>query len=921
MWRKFYNDARSQSGISADVPATPSTLVADEELSEELPSTWLLSENVGLFPIEPAKPLNTPGPAHLEIIAVHGLGGDWEKTWTASNGNMWLRDFLPFQLDDIELNARIWSYGYNSRTVFSAAVSDITDEASILLDRIQGEQISDADKKRRIVFVAHSLGGILAMVLAQERYTTYGDLLSRIYGVVFLGTPHRGSDLAWWATFAANMLKAIQLGRGTNTTYVSGLKRNSEEFAHISQQWVERSANLQIRTFYETERLSGVLVVDKESACLRLPNEVPVGLAGSNHRTLCKFEEAGSQRYRPVINALRGMAAEVRDLILESGAARFTWTSDHTSLVQLLSSGEYESDRARNPTREPGTCEWITRHSQFKAWLDFDASAILWLSGDPGCGKSVASSFLADFLKSSQPSALRTYFFFKYDSERQASAISALRAILHQIFTDRDRASLVEHGMEKYRKRGSVMITQFFSLWYTLVSALCDRTCGNVFLILDALDECKDQERKLLIEALTNLCQDNSSPASKIKLKGILTSRPYAAIQRAFKGFRTIRIRAESNLDSIDDDVRAVIDSRIERFSNNMDVTGDDRVTALKYKLLGKADHTFLWVSLILDMLDQSEDCTFEELHDIIDNPNPSVDTMIATKASSARVGQLEAEEKMRGRMLPSAETGIREVCGLFVRIVQGKVVLVHQTAREFLISKPEYPSRNNTDSLKGSLRPTESNRLLAGICLTYLLSIPVKNTCEYGQIVPGRRSSEEASPDEPSGKIRVLNHAAKHLLNYIRLSGSDVGGDDEIGKLALELFSNRDAYVSWYTLNEDTEARILVPPLIYAVNFDLTHLVKGLLRGGHDPDTVDRNGVPALLRAVKRGSLESARLLLDAKADSGKGDGHTTALHLAVEKEDLEMLELLLCHGADRLGRSLTKTIPLASCPERRNC
>ncbi|KAI1126225.1 hypothetical protein F5Y10DRAFT_216197 [Nemania abortiva] len=658
---------------------------------------------------------------------------------------------------------------------------------------------------------------------------------------------------------------------------------------------------------------------------------------------MCKFEEAGSQRYKPVLNALTRMAAEIRALILKSETVPFKWNSGHTSFVELLSSGEYETDRARNPTREPGTCEWITRHSQFDTWLDSKASAILWLSGDPGCGKSVASSFLVDFLKFSQPSALRTYFFFKDDSERQASAISALRAILHQIFTDKDRASLVEHGMEWYRKKGSGMITQFFSLWAILVAALRDRTCGDVFLILDAMDECEVQERKLLIEALTTLCQDNSLAASQIKLKVILTSRPYAAIQKAFKGFQTIRIRAERNINSIDDDVRAVIDARIERFSENMDIIGDDRVTALKHKLLGKADHTFLWVSLILDMLDQSEDCTFEELYDIIDSPNPSVDTIyesILGKAKSpekarkllhvivgaaepltaeeinvawsVRVGCPETDEKMRNRMFPSAETGIREVCGLFLRIIQGKVVLVHQTAREFLISESERPSQSNTGSLRGSLCLTESNQLLAGICLTYLLSTPVKSSREYGQPVPKREKDEKALLDESSGKSQFLNHAAKHLLNYIRLSGSNAGDHDEIGKLALELFLNRDAYISWYILNEDTEARVLVPPVIYAVNFNMTHLVKGLLQGGHNPDTVDHGGVPALLKAVKQGSFESARLLLEADADIRKGDGHTTALHLAVQKDDLEMVGLLLCHGADRLGRSLTDTIPL---------
>lgn len=74
---------------------------------------------------------------------------------------MWLRDFLPRQLDAVGLKARTWSYGYDSRTALSAAVTDITDEAGMFLDRIQGERITLEDKSRRIVFVAHSLGGIL----------------------------------------------------------------------------------------------------------------------------------------------------------------------------------------------------------------------------------------------------------------------------------------------------------------------------------------------------------------------------------------------------------------------------------------------------------------------------------------------------------------------------------------------------------------------------------------------------------------------------------------------------------------------------------------------------------------------------------------------------------------------------------------
>ena len=93
----------------------------------------------------------------LSIVAVHGLGGDWEATWTDSNGQLWLRDFLPTQIPP----ARIMSYGYNSNTIFTRAVTDITDEAAMLLDRLDNEREGELQRTKPIIFVAHSLGGIV----------------------------------------------------------------------------------------------------------------------------------------------------------------------------------------------------------------------------------------------------------------------------------------------------------------------------------------------------------------------------------------------------------------------------------------------------------------------------------------------------------------------------------------------------------------------------------------------------------------------------------------------------------------------------------------------------------------------------------------------------------------------------------------
>ncbi|KAL1626746.1 hypothetical protein SLS56_006739 [Neofusicoccum ribis] len=97
----------------------------------------------------------------LDIVAVHGLGGHWRDTWMAENERLWLRDSIPIKMAAASTNARIFSYGYNANTAFSRAVTDITDEAAMLLDRIKSERKSTNERKRPLIFIAHSLGGIL----------------------------------------------------------------------------------------------------------------------------------------------------------------------------------------------------------------------------------------------------------------------------------------------------------------------------------------------------------------------------------------------------------------------------------------------------------------------------------------------------------------------------------------------------------------------------------------------------------------------------------------------------------------------------------------------------------------------------------------------------------------------------------------
>ena len=69
-----------------------------------------------------------------------------------------------------------------------------------------------------------------------------------------MGTPHGGSDIAFWASYAGNLINAISFGTRTNKDLLGVLRKDSEFLGSLSDKFLLQSRFMHILSFYETEK-------------------------------------------------------------------------------------------------------------------------------------------------------------------------------------------------------------------------------------------------------------------------------------------------------------------------------------------------------------------------------------------------------------------------------------------------------------------------------------------------------------------------------------------------------------------------------------------------------------------------------------------------------------------------------------------
>ncbi|STQ77232.1 esterase/lipase family protein [Grimontia hollisae] len=134
--------------------------------------------------------------ARKHVVFIHGLGGNAKTTWQSNNSE---KIFWPKWLhEDIE-DVCIWSIGYEApKLTVRKSGMGLLDRAQNVLETLLAEQQLS---KGELILIGHSLGGLIIKQLLrlasdQNERKDAIELVNRVTGVAFLGSPHTGADLA-----------------------------------------------------------------------------------------------------------------------------------------------------------------------------------------------------------------------------------------------------------------------------------------------------------------------------------------------------------------------------------------------------------------------------------------------------------------------------------------------------------------------------------------------------------------------------------------------------------------------------------------------------------------------------------------------------------------------------------------------------
>ncbi|KAJ5740559.1 hypothetical protein N7493_000431 [Penicillium malachiteum] len=596
----------------------------------------------------------TPENGHkADIVFIHGLGGK----------------------PDLCL-ARILSFGYNANFRKKGDASTVAlDFAKELLFDLK--YAKDEEKKDLnigavpLLFVVHSMGGLIVKeaYMQGQNNPEYENIVKAISAILFLATPHRGTNLA---DILNRLLQSTRVS--TSKLYISELSKDSFKLQKPNEQFRHIAPRLNIVSFYETQPTSigikggRVMILEKDSSVLGYPGKTSKAL-NADHHGVCKYDSPRDPNYITVRNVLKSIKG----------------SADLKTILAIPEFPDVDYIFFQDQWTE-GTNSWFIQEEAYSEWLNPRKLTpyLLWVNGGAATGKSVLSSFIINQLAEQEINC--QYLFIRYSDRKKRSLSLLLRSIAYQIGQQIPDfhlkvAELAEEGVD-------LETADPKTNWERLFKSRLFKMEQNspLYWIIDGLDEASDTRATMKLFSEIGL--------SNVPIRILLFSR---------------NIGVEGYMEDLYTHIR-------QELALSMSGNPEFRDKIVQ-RIIEGSQNNFLWVRLAVEKLNacytlndvervlQELPSGMEALYDrmalsIAENPSPSARvlalTILQCVACSFRTLTVTELSQIlhddRSGML-DLQQSIADLCGGFVVVDNsGNVIMIHHSAREYLLSDQDRP-------------------------------------------------------------------------------------------------------------------------------------------------------------------------------------------------------------------------------------
>lgn len=238
----------------------------------------------------------------------------------------------------------------------------------------------------------------------------------------------------------------------------------------------------------------------------------------------------------------------------------------------------------------------VLEQSNFKK-VQADADGrLIWITADPGRGKTMFLCGVIDLFLQEKEFRVITYFFCRSDRHKARTAKSVLRGLLWLICQQswgiaRRLREEYENQSRKLFEDDDAMVC--VALEKMLAKVLDEPSMGRAIIVVDAIDECDNDSISILIKAIGRL--SSSYPAQWIVSSRTVSN--YSSVLASTAPDMTPSYMDLSK-DIVSAAVQAFVEHKVEALAKTNGYDKDLR-NDVYTTLSSKASDTFLWVALV----------------------------------------------------------------------------------------------------------------------------------------------------------------------------------------------------------------------------------------------------------------------------------------------------------------------------------